>query len=70
MSSQNTGNAISETQVLKISWGAAVLGSNWQFCPTTEESLKNWLSLNLVTHLPLRHATIKTLYSIKDFIKD
>jgi hypothetical protein len=73
MRSQNTGNAISETQILKISWGAcrppdrpcylvpAVLGSHlrrshtilgegqgkwalWQFCPTTEESLKNALT--------------------------
>ena len=75
MRSQNAGNAISESQILKISWGharpgppcylvPAVLGSHlrrshtilgegqgkwalWQFCPTTEESLKNALVDNL-----------------------
>ena len=71
MCSQNAGNAISETQVLKISWGTCphadplsqacgtrgshlrrshtILGEGqgkwtlWQFCPTTEESLKSAL---------------------------
>jgi hypothetical protein len=74
MCSQNAGNAISETQILKISWGAcpdppnylvpavfsshlrrshAILGGGqgkwalWQFCPTTEESLKNALDIIL-----------------------
>ena len=69
MSSQNAGNAISETQILKI-WvstppaksvsrtGVTLLTPSaiayyagggqgkwalWQFCPTTEESLKNAL---------------------------
>jgi hypothetical protein len=78
MCSQNSGNAISETQILKISWGgdmppaltplansrlrysAHTFGDRmriyyagggqgkwalWQFCPTTEESLKNALVL-------------------------
>ena len=68
MRSQNAGNAISESQILKISWGACparppllsrACGTRltpsaiayypgggqgkwalWQFCPTTEESLK------------------------------
>ena len=74
MCSQNAGNAISETQTLKISWGGHAPSFNppwltracgtlltpsaiayyagggqgkwalWQFCPTTEESLKNALS--------------------------
>jgi hypothetical protein len=65
MCSQNAGNAISETQNLKISWGGATRACGtrvtpsaiayypggrarrkWallQFCPTTEESLKNAL---------------------------
>jgi hypothetical protein len=67
MCSQSAGNAISETQILKMSWGAypqTPLANSfvyaiayypggrarrkwalWQFCPTTEKSLKNALSI-------------------------
>jgi hypothetical protein len=76
MCSQNAGNAISETQILNISWGGCpqtpppsqltslctILGgrrewARWQFCPTTEESLKNALENLLSSWL------VRALYS-------
>jgi hypothetical protein len=81
MCSQNAGNAISETQILKISCGGtcpqlqspqlnracgilltpsaiayyAGVGRGkwalWQFCPTTEESLKNALRFSALGNL-------------------
>jgi hypothetical protein len=72
MCSQNEGNAISDTQILKISWwacpqtplansclqysantfgnrilscGEGKKNGPFEFCPTTEESLKNALIL-------------------------
>ena len=103
MCSQNAGNAISENQILKISWGgghaptfnplansclrysAHNFGDRilcwegqgkwalWQFCPTTEESLKNALSVDkgFITAFPcviqndgkLRRAILSAFYN-------
>jgi hypothetical protein len=81
MCSQNAGNGISETKILKIPWGACPMQiplansclwysahtfgdrilswgggqgkwAFWQFCPTTEKSLKNALDDILVVAKP------------------